>query len=50
MSDGDISVYGPMRPEDVKTIVEAGSHVVADDYTMCSYGAGMVVVMVVSAT
>ena len=49
MADGDVTVYGPARPSEIKALVEAGSHAVADDYTMCSYGNGLVVVMVVSA-
>jgi len=50
MADGDVSVYGPARPADIAALVTAGTHVVADDYVMCSYANGLVVVMVISAT
>lgn len=49
-ADGDVYIYGPAPPNAIAALVTAGAHVVADDYTMCSYGAGMVVVMVISAT
>lgn len=49
MADGDVTIYGPTTPDKIAALVTAGNHVVADDYTMCSYGQGMVVVMVISA-
>ena len=49
MADGDVSIYGPATPDKIKALVEAGSHVIADDYTMCNVGGGLVLVMVVSA-
>jgi len=49
MADGDVTVYGPATPKDIGALVTAGNHLVADRYVMCSYGNGMVVVMVISA-
>lgn len=49
MADGDVTVYGPAKPTEIAALVTAGNHLVADDYTMCSVGGGLVLVMVISA-
>jgi len=49
MAAGDTEVYGPARPADIAALVKAGGVLVADDMSMCSYGAGLVVVLVVKA-
>ena len=49
MAAGDVEVFGPTTPNKLKDLVEASSIVVADDISMCSFGAGMVVVIVIKA-
>ena len=49
MGNGDIEVYGPTTPAKLDALLTGNSIVVADNITMCSYGAGMVVVTVVKA-
>jgi len=49
MGDGDVTIYGPASPIAIAALVTAGNHVIADDYTMCNVGGGLVVVMVISA-
>ena len=49
MAAGDVSVYGPTTPDKLDALITSGDVVVADDITMCSYGNGMVVVLVIKA-
>lgn len=49
MAAGDVQVYGPTTPAALDALLTGNSIVVADDITMCSYGAGMVVVLVIKA-
>ena len=49
MAAGDVEVFGPTKPSTLAALVAASSIVVADDITMCSYGSGMVVVLVIKA-
>jgi len=48
MAAGDVTVIGPIRPSELDAAV-TGAAVVADDITMCSYGNGMVIVLIVKA-
>lgn len=49
MGAGDVVVYGPTTPDKLDALMTGGGTVVADKVTMCSYGAGMVVVLVIKA-
>ena len=49
MADGDVEVYGPTTPVALDGLLTGNGVVVADNITMCSYGAGMVVVLVLKA-
>lgn len=49
MADGDVVIYGPTTPDKIAALVTAGNHVVADDYSICSFAGGMVVVLVIKA-
>lgn len=49
MADGDIEVFGPTTPDKLDALLTGNGIVVADNVTMCSYGAGMVVVVIVKA-
>ncbi len=47
--NGDIEVYGPTSPDKLDALLTGNSIVVADNITMCSYGNGMLLVLVVKA-
>ena len=49
MATGDVQVYGPCKPSDLDALLTGNSIVVADNISMCSYGVGMVVVVVIKA-
>jgi len=49
MGVGDVEVYGPTTPDKLDALITGNGVVVADDITMCSYGSGMVVVLVIKA-
>jgi len=49
MAAGDVEVYGPTTPNALDALLTGNGIVVADNITMCSYGGGMVVVLVIKA-
>jgi len=49
MASGDIEVYGPTTPDKLDDLLTGNSISASDAVTMCSYGDGMVLVLVVKA-
>jgi len=49
MAAGDVEVYGPTTPDKLDALLTGNNITASDAVTMCSYGSGMVLVLVIKA-